>query len=66
MCSSDLTRPDDAPIAVMARSDAFVPRPWPESADPDGIAALIVYLASTEARHINGVAIPIDAGATAA
>ena len=66
VCPGGITRPDDAPIAVMARSEAFQPRAWPESADPDGIAALIVYLASDDARHINGGAIPIDAGATAA
>ena len=38
----------------------------PAYLDPDDIAALALFLASDEARHINGAVIPADAGWTAA
>ena len=34
-------------------------------ADPEEVAALVVFLASDVARHITGIAIPIDGGASA-
>jgi NAD(P)-dependent dehydrogenase (short-subunit alcohol dehydrogenase family) len=32
---------------------------------PEDVAALVTYLCSAEARHVQGVAISIDGGATA-
>ena len=38
----------------------------PATLDPEDIAALALFLASDESRHINGAIIPADAGWTAA
>jgi NAD(P)-dependent dehydrogenase (short-subunit alcohol dehydrogenase family) len=38
----------------------------PAMLEPEEIAALALFLASDEARHVNGALIPVDAGWTAA
>jgi hypothetical protein len=43
----------------------MVSRPWDRSVSAGGIASLIYFLASDDAKHINGVAIPIDEAALA-
>ena len=39
--------------------------PLVDSADPAEIAAAVAYLASDEARFVNGIALPVDGGQTA-
>jgi NAD(P)-dependent dehydrogenase (short-subunit alcohol dehydrogenase family) len=34
-------------------------------ADPDDIAAAVFWLCSTDAGHVNGVALPVDGGVLA-
>jgi NAD(P)-dependent dehydrogenase (short-subunit alcohol dehydrogenase family) len=51
--------------AGAARSGAYAAL-IPKVLEPDDIAALALFLASDESRHINGAIIPADAGWTAA
>jgi NAD(P)-dependent dehydrogenase (short-subunit alcohol dehydrogenase family) len=37
----------------------------PEPADPETVAGVALFLVSDQARHVNGVALPIDAGRSA-
>lgn len=66
VCPGHIERPDGAPeISLLQSSPKIASRPWDKSVSADGIASLIYFLASDEAKHINGVAIPIDEGALA-
>ena len=51
--------------AGLARAGAYAAL-IPAVLDPADIAALALFLASDESRHINGAIIPADAGWTAA
>lgn len=55
-------RIDPAGAARLAAYSALIPA----MLEPEDIAALALFLASDEARHINGAIIPADAGWTAA
>ena len=52
-------------VAGAARAGAYGTL-MPDFLDPEDIAALALFLASDESRHINGAIIPADAGWTAA
>ena len=56
---------DRIDAAGMARTGAYAALS-PAILEPDEIAALALFLASDEARHINGAIIPADGGWTAA
>ncbi|MCL4166922.1 UNVERIFIED_CONTAM: hypothetical protein GTU68_002782, partial [Idotea baltica] len=47
--------PDDADMDLMAKM-----MPLTDGAEPEEIAAAVAYLASPEARFINGIALPVD------
>lgn len=56
--------PDRMDAAGAARAGAFAAL-MPALLEPEDIAALALFLASDESRHINGAIIPADAGWTA-
>lgn len=61
VCPSHIQRNEgDLEISVLQTSPLIVTRSWPKSSTAEDIARLIVFLASDEAKHINGAAIPID------
>ena len=57
--------PERTDPAGAARAGAYAAL-RPAALHPEDIAALALFLASDEARHINGAIIPADAGWTAA
>jgi NAD(P)-dependent dehydrogenase (short-subunit alcohol dehydrogenase family) len=57
--------PDRLDAAGMARTGAYAAL-IPAMLDPEDIAALALFLASDEARHINGAIVAADGGWTAA
>ncbi len=66
VCPGHIERPEGAPeISLLQSSQKMVSRPWDRSVSAGGIASLIYFLASDDAKHINGVAIPIDEAALA-
>ena len=66
VCPGHIERKQGDPeISVLQASPLFVARPWSKSSSAEGIASLILFLASDAAKHINGVAIPIDEGSLA-
>ena len=54
--------PDRAVAAELMKNLNALPVPWIEDVDVSNAA---LWLASEEARYVTGVALPIDAGATA-
>jgi NAD(P)-dependent dehydrogenase (short-subunit alcohol dehydrogenase family) len=58
----DLENPTADDIAELAQAMNVLPIPWVEPVD---ISNALLFLASDEARYITGVALPVDAGATA-
>ncbi len=52
--------PEGADMDLMAKLMPLV-----DGADPDEIAAAVAYLASDEARFVNGIALPVDGAQTA-
>ncbi len=50
----------DAGLAMVMRDSGAKP-----PVDPDVVAAVAVFLASSDAAHMNGVAVPVDGGASA-
>ena len=58
----DLVNPTADDIAELASAMNVLPVPWVEPVD---ISNALLFLASDEARYITGVALPVDAGATA-
>jgi (+)-trans-carveol dehydrogenase len=58
----DLENPTADDIAELAQAMNVLPVPWVEPVD---ISNALLFLASDDARYITGVALPVDAGATA-
>lgn len=58
--SANFTAPADVDFELMARYSPLV-----DMAEAEDIARAVLFLTSNEARHINGVALPIDDGVTA-
>lgn len=58
--SANFTAPADVDFELMARYSPLV-----DMAEAGDIARAVLFLTSDEARHINGVALPIDDGVTA-
>lgn len=50
----------ESPEVAQRELEARIPAGRP--ADPDEVASLVAYLASDDARHITGTAIPVDGG----
>ena len=46
-------------------SDASEDNPSGRIATPEDVASLVLFLASDDAQHVNGAAIPVDGGALA-
>jgi len=72
VCPGDVDTPMLAAEAEMAEEDldeflaeAAEDSPNGRIAEPGEVASLVLYLASDAARHITGIALPIDGGATA-
>lgn len=57
----DLDNPTAEDCLDAFRSLNALPVPW---AEPEDISAVVSWLASDESRHVTGVALPADAGAT--
>jgi SDR family mycofactocin-dependent oxidoreductase len=57
----DLENPTADDCLDAFRSLNALPVPW---AEPEDISAVVSWLASDESRHVTGVALPADAGAT--
>ncbi|MXP24152.1 mycofactocin-coupled SDR family oxidoreductase [Gordonia sp. HNM0687] len=57
----DLDNPTADDCLDAFRSLNALPVPW---AEPEDISAVVSWLASDESRHVTGVALPADAGAT--
>lgn len=58
--SANFAMPEDADMGLMAKL-----MPLSEGAEPEEVAASVAYLASEEARFINGIGLPIDGAQTA-
>jgi meso-butanediol dehydrogenase/(S,S)-butanediol dehydrogenase/diacetyl reductase len=52
--------PEDVNFELMARY-----MPLTEMAEAEDVANAVLFLASQDARHINGVALPLDSGVSA-
>jgi (+)-trans-carveol dehydrogenase len=55
----DLENPTAGDLAGPARAANALPVPWVEPAD---VSDAVPWLASDEARYVNGVTLPVDAG----
>jgi NAD(P)-dependent dehydrogenase (short-subunit alcohol dehydrogenase family) len=44
----------------------FAPTPWPDRADPDDVAAVVIWLAGAMSRFVTGTTIHVDGGTFAA
>lgn len=44
----------------------FAPTPWPDQADPDDVAAVVIWLAGAMSRFVTGTTIHVDGGTFAA
>ncbi|MEP5569164.1 MAG: SDR family oxidoreductase [Halioglobus sp.] len=58
--SANFNMPEDVDMDLMAKL-----MPLSEGAEPEEVAASVAYLASDEARFINGIGLPIDGAQTA-
>ena len=58
--SANFAMPEDVDMDLMAKL-----MPLSEGAEPEEVAASVAYLASPEARFINGIGLPIDGAQTA-
>jgi meso-butanediol dehydrogenase/(S,S)-butanediol dehydrogenase/diacetyl reductase len=58
--SANFSMPEDVDMDLMAKL-----MPLTEGAEPEEVAASVAYLASDEARFINGIGLPIDGAQTA-
>jgi meso-butanediol dehydrogenase/(S,S)-butanediol dehydrogenase/diacetyl reductase len=58
--TANFAMPEEADMELMAKL-----MPLSEGAEPEEIAASVAYLASEEARFINGIGLPIDGAQTA-
>ncbi|MBV9204199.1 MAG: hypothetical protein JO037_02065 [Actinobacteria bacterium] len=57
----DLQAPTRVDVEPVFASLNVPPVPWIQPAD---VTSAVCWLASPEARHVTGVALPVDAGAT--
>ncbi len=56
----NFSAPDDVDFNLMARY-----MPLTEMAEAEDVASSVLFLASNDARHLNGVALPLDGGVSA-